>query len=178
MPTVCLFSCSNAKRDGFAVVIDKQSYSEAKTEIDGYLKTVEKRGLHPILVIDRWGIPDSIRAELIRLYNAKSNPIEGCVFIGDIPIAKVRDAQFLTSAFKMDQGGRNAMADYCVSTDRFYDSFDLEWDFIQQDTARKEYFYYSLRNDCSQKLRPTIYSARIASLHAACKPGRCQQQPH
>ena len=157
----CLFSCSNAKRDGFAVVIDKQSYSEAKTEIDGYLKTVEKRGLHPILVIDRWGIPDSIRAELIRLYNAKSNPIEGCVFIGDIPIAKVRDAQFLTSAFKMDQGGRNAMADYCVSTDRFYDSFDLEWDFIQQDTARKEYFYYSLRNDCSQKLRPTIYSARI-----------------
>ena len=159
--SVCLFSCSNAKRDGFAVVIDKQSYSEAKTEIDGYLKTVEKRGLHPILVIDRWGIPDSIRAELIRLYNAKSNPIEGCVFIGDIPIAKVRDAQFLTSAFKMDQGGRNAMADYCVSTDRFYDSFDLEWDFIQQDTARKEYFYYSLRNDCSQKLRPTIYSARI-----------------
>ena len=157
-----LASCGNStKRDGFAVVIDPQSYKEAKAEIDQYLKVVESRGLHPILVIDRWGIPDSIRAELIRLYNAKENPIEGCVFIGDIPIAKVRDAQFLTSAFKMDQGGRNAMADYCVSTDRFYDSFDLEWNFIQQDPDRKEYFYYSLRNDCSQKLRPTIYSARI-----------------
>ena len=157
-----LASCGNStKRDGFAVVIDPQSYKEANAEIDQYLKVVESRGLHPILVIDRWGVPDSIRAELIRLYNAKENPIEGCVFIGDIPIAKVRDAQFLTSAFKMDQGGRNAMADYCVSTDRFYDSFDLEWNFIQQDPDRKEYFYYSLRNDCSQKLRPTIYSARI-----------------
>ena len=159
---ILMASCTGTgSRDGFAVVIDPQSYKEAKAEIDRYMQVVESRGLHPILVIDRWGIPDSIRAELIRLYNAKNNPIEGCVFIGDIPVAKVRDAQFLTSAFKMDQGGRNAMADYCVSTDRFYDSFDLEWDFIQQDPDRKEYFYYSLRNDCSQKLRPTIYSARI-----------------
>ena len=154
-------SCSAPVRDGFAVVIDSQSYKEAKAEIDGYFRTVENRGLHPVLVIDRWGVPDSIRAELIRLYNAKKNPIQGCVFIGDIPVAKVRDAQFLTSAFKMDQSGRYPMSDYCVSTDRFYDSFDLEWDFIQQDTARKEYFYYSLRNDCPQILRPTIYSARI-----------------
>ena len=156
-----VLSCSKPQRDGFAIVIDQQSYKEARTEIDGYMKTVSNRGLHPILVIDRWGVPDSIRAELKRLYCANSHPIEGCVFIGDIPIAKVRDAQFLTSAFKMDQGGRNAMADYCVSTDRFYDTFDLEWDFISRDEERPEYFYYSLRNDCPQRLRPTIYSARI-----------------
>lgn len=162
LAAILLASCAGkVNRDGFAIVIDRQSYNEAKTEIDRYMQVVESRGLHPILVIDRWGVPDSIRAELIRLYNAKSNPIEGCVFIGDIPIAKVRDAQFMTSAFKMDQGGRNEMAEYCVSTDRFYDSFDLEWDFIQQDPDRKEYFYYSLRPDCSQILRPTIYSARI-----------------
>jgi len=159
---VLLASCAGTgNRDGFAVVIDPQSYKEAKAEIDRYMQVVQSRGLHPILVIDRWGVPDSIRAQLIRLYNAPANPIQGCVFIGDIPIAKVRDAQYLSSAFKMDQSGRYPMSDYCISTDRFYDSFDLEWDFIQQDPDRKEYFYYSLRNDCSQKLRPTIYSARI-----------------
>lgn len=157
-----MISCNKNQERGFAIVIDQESYNQAKTEIDQYQKTVESRGLKPILVIDRWGVPDSIRQELIRLHSAKTNPIEGCVFIGDIPIAKVRDAQFMTSAFKMDQDGTSfGMDEYCVSTDRFYDSFDLEWDFIQQDTARSEYFYYSLRADCSQKLRPTIYSARI-----------------
>lgn len=159
--SLCLASCQKTHTPGFAVVIDPQSYEEARTEVDEYLNTVESRGLHPILVIDRWGVPDSIRAELIELYNDKEFPIEGCVFIGDIPIAKVRDAQFMTSAFKMEQGGRHAMADYCVSTDRFYDSFDLQWTFLQQDTARSEYFYYSLDTDCPQVLRPTIYSARI-----------------
>jgi len=154
-------SCSEDTRHGFAIVIDPQSYQEAKEQIDAYGNLVRTRGLEPILVIDKWGVPDSIRARLMDLYNAKNNPIEGCVFIGDIPIAKVRDAQFLTSAFKMDQDGRYPMSDYCISTDRFYDSFDLEWDFIQQDTARSEYFYYSLRTDCPQKLEPTIYSARI-----------------
>ena len=161
LAAMIFFSCGRKTGSGFAVVIDPQSYKEAESEIDRYMEVVESRGLKPVLGIDRWGIPDSIRKELIRLYNDKEYPIEGCVFIGDIPIAKVRDAQFMTSAFKMDQGGRNAMADYCVSTDRFYDTFDLEWDFIQRDENRPEYFYYSLRNDCPQQLRPTIYSARI-----------------
>jgi len=157
-----LVSCNcSVEQRGFAIVIDQESYNQAKAEIDQYQNVVESRGLKPILVIDRWGVPDSIRQELKNLYAAKKYPIEGCVFIGDIPVAKVRDAQFMTSAFKMDQDGRYPMADYCISTDRFYDSFDLEWDFIQQDEERSEYFYYSLRTDCSQELRPTIYSARI-----------------
>lgn len=156
----CLISCGG-KDSGFAIVIDSESYNQARTEIDAYQALVKSRGLNPILVIDRWGVPDSIRAELIRLHNSKSSPIEGCVFIGDIPVARVRDAQFMTSAFKMDQDGRHPMSDYCISTDRFYDSFDLDWDFIQQDTANSAWFYYSLRPDCPQDLHPTIYSARI-----------------
>ncbi len=154
-------SCSRQETRGFAIVIDPESYSQAQAEIDQYQKVVEGRGLKPILVIDRWGVPDSIRQTLKNLYNAKKNPIEGCVFIGDIPVAKVRDAQFLSSAFKMDQDGRFPMSEYCISTDRFYDSFDLEWDFLERDQERTEYFYYSLRTDCSQQLRPSIYSARI-----------------
>lgn len=158
---VLLVSCGRHQTRGFAIVVDPESYAQAQTEIDQYQQVVESRGLKPVLVIDRWGVPDSIRACLMSLYQDKRNPIEGCVFIGDIPVAKVRDAQFLTSAFKMDQGGRFPMSEYCVSTDRYYDSFDLEWDFICRDSARSEYFYYTLRSDCQQKLRPSIYSARI-----------------
>ena len=154
-------SCKRDTVPGFAIVIDRESYSRARTEIDGYQELVESRGLHPILVIDRWGIPDSIRAELIRLYNAKDYPIEGCVFIGDIPIARTREAQHFTTAFKMDQDGQFDRTEYTVASDRFYDSFDLTWDFLDRDTARAEYFYYRLRPDCPQKLSPNIYSARI-----------------
>lgn len=158
---VSLVSCQKSVQRGFAIVIDNESYNQARQQIDRYQEVVESRGLKPILVIDRWGVPDSIRARLMELYNDSNNPIEGCVLIGDIPIARVRDAQFLTSAFKMDQDGRYAKSDYCISTDRFYDSFDLSWDFIEQDTARTEYFYYAMRPDSKMFLKPTIYSARI-----------------
>ena len=123
-------------------MIDPQSYSEAKAEIDDYLKLVQSRGLHPILVIDSWGVPDSIRAELIRLYNDKVYPIEGCVFIGDIPIARTRDAQHFTTAFKMDQDGQFDRTEYTVASDRFYDTFELQWDYLDRDSVRPEYFYY------------------------------------
>ncbi len=112
-------SCRDNRTPGFAIVIDSRSYSEAKAGIDGYQELVKSRGLHPILVIDRWGMPDSIRSELIRLYNDKDHPIEGCVFIGDIPIARTREAQHMTTAFKMDQDGQFDRTEYTVASDRF-----------------------------------------------------------
>ena len=153
-----LSACSKKTESGFAVVIDPKSYNEAKAEIDRYLEVVQSRGLYPILVIDRWGIPDSIRQELIRLHSDKVHPIEGCVFIGDIPVPMVRDAQHMASAFKMDQD-RYPRIETHIPSDRFYDCFDLKFDYIDQDSSR--WFYYSLRADCPQKLNPTIYSARI-----------------
>lgn len=155
-------SCGGNRTPGFAIVIDPQSYEEAKTEVDEYMNTVESRGLYPILVIDRWGMPDSIRTRLIELHSDKTHPIEGCVFIGDIPVVMVRDAQHLTTALKMDQYNpsfdRN---EYCIPSDRFYDCFDMDFKLIDQDSVRNEYFFYSLMADCSQVLHPTIYSARI-----------------
>ncbi|MBR5935246.1 MAG: HEAT repeat domain-containing protein [Bacteroidaceae bacterium] len=154
-------SCNKAI-PGFAVIIDPASYNEAKAEIDRYCSLVESRGLYPYLVIDRWRQPDSIRTELIRLHNDKKHPIEGCVFIGDIPVVMVRDAQHFTTALKMDQYNPSfSRNEYCVPSDRFYDCFDLKFDLIEQDSARSEYFFYSLRGDCPQRLCPTIYSARI-----------------
>ena len=155
---IILSACNHKTQSGFAVVIDPQSYHEAQTEIDSYLKVVESRGLYPILVIDRWGIPDSIRQELIRLHADAEHPIEGCVFIGDIPVPMIRDAQHMASAFKMDQD-RYPRIETHIPSDRFYDCFDLKFDFIDQDSSR--WYYYSLRADGAQKLNPTIYSARI-----------------
>ena len=156
-------SCTQkSAQNGFAIVIDQESYSQAKVQIDTYVRVVENRGLKPYLIIDKWGVPDSIRQQLKMLYNAKKNPIEGCVLIGDIPVPMVRDAQHFTTAFKMNQNSPAfTFTETCVPSDRYYDSFDLEWDFIRQDEERSEYFYYSLRADCSQTLKPTIYSARI-----------------
>ena len=155
---IILSACGHKKESGFAVVIDPKSYNEAKVEIDRYLDVVQSRGLYPFLVIDRWGIPDSIREELIRLHSDSEHPIEGCVFIGDIPVPMVRDAQHMASAFKMDQD-RYPRIETHIPSDRFYDCFDLKFDYIDQDSSR--WFYYSLRADCAQKLNPTIYSARI-----------------
>lgn len=154
-------SCGKEEIPGFAVVVDPESYSQVQSEIDAYLGLVESRGLKPILVIDRWGVPDSIRQTLIDLHDDAVNPIEGCVLIGDIPIARTREAQHMTTAFKMNQDGEFDRTQYTVASDRFYDSFDLEWDYLDHDTARSEYFYYRLRSECPQRLSPTIYSARI-----------------
>lgn len=155
---IIMSACGPKPESGFAVVIDPKSYSEAQAEIDRYLEVVQSRGLYPILVIDRWGIPDSIRQELIRLHQDSKHPIEGCVLIGDIPVPMIRDAQHMASAFKMDQD-RFPRIETHIPSDRFYDCFDLKFDYIDQDSSR--WYYYSLRADCPQKLNPTIYSARI-----------------
>lgn len=157
-----LASCTQTGKPGFAIVIDPVSYDKAQTQIDQYQELVRSRGLVPYLVIDKWGNPDSIRQELKNLHSLKKSPIEGCVLIGDIPVPMTRDAQHFTTAFKMNQNSTAfTFTETCVPSDRFYDSFDLEWDFIRQDEERPEYFYYSLRADCRQVLKPSIYSARI-----------------
>lgn len=55
------------------------------------------------LLVDEWKSPEQIRKLLIQLHSDRKSPLEGCVFVGDIPIPMLRDAQHLTSAFKMDQ---------------------------------------------------------------------------
>jgi hypothetical protein len=64
----------------------------------------------------------------------------------------------MASAFKMDQD-RFPRIESHIPSDRFYDCFDLKFDYIDQDSSR--WYYYSLRADGAQKLAPTIYSARI-----------------
>ena len=134
---------------GFAIVVDPVSYKEACTDIDNYAKAVENDG-----------VPDSIRFQLQQLYLQKECPIEGAVFVGDIPVPMIRDAQHLTSAFKMNQE-TFPRTESSVPSDRFYDDFDLKFNFLDKDEQYPLYYYYSLSPDSPQFLSPEIYSGRI-----------------
>ena len=148
----------------FAIVTDSKSYEEAKHEIDAYRASVENEGLGTYLLIDDWKTPQPIRELLIELHADRKAPLEGCVFVGDIPVPMVRDAQHLCSAFKMNQ--TMAWHRSSVPSDRYYDDFDLKFDYIKQDSIHADYHYVSLRADGSQYLSPDIYSGRIRPLRA------------
>jgi len=148
----------------FAIVTDSKSYEEAKNEIDAYRASVENEGLGTYLLIDDWKTPQPIRELLIELHADKKAPLEGCVFVGDIPVPMVRDAQHLCSAFKRNQS--DAWHKSSVPSDRYYDDFGLKFDYLKQDTLHTDYHYVSLRADGNQYLSPDIYSGRIRPTRA------------
>ncbi|MBD5378566.1 MAG: HEAT repeat domain-containing protein [Bacteroides sp.] len=148
------------KQPGFAIVIDPASYKEAKAEVDAYAASIKADGLVPFIVTDDTDNPDKLRARLKKMYEAKNNPIEGAVFIGDIPVVRVTDAQHLASALKMDQ--RAFPRDqWAVASDRFYDDFGLQFRFIERDSINPQWYYYSLAPEGAQYLAPNIYTGRI-----------------
>lgn len=153
-----LFAAS--PRRGFAVVIDARSYEEARRQVDDYAAEIGKSGLEVHFVIDRTGQPDSLRQVLRQLWGQPKAPIEGAVLIGDIPVVMVRDAQHLTSAFKMDQAAFDRW-ESSVPSDRFYDDFSLEFAPLGRDSLHPGCFYYSLTAESAQRTRPDIYSGRI-----------------
>jgi len=142
----------------FAVVIDAATYAKTKEAVQIYKKAVEKDGLGTYVISHDWKNPEEIRTVLQKLYN-QSPKLEGAVLVGDIPVPMVRDAQYLTSAFKMDQ--RRKWEASSVPSDRYYDDFDLKFNFLKQDSVHKNYFYYSLDAASPQYISMDIYTARI-----------------
>ena len=150
-----------ASKNTFGVVIDSATFAEAQEALNVYLDAVQQDGLHTSVIHGNWKNPEQVRKKIIELYNS-SDCLEGIVLIGDVPIPMIRDAQHLTSAFKIDQNsGRFSWRKTSVPSDRFYDDFDLKFTFIKQDTSDALLFYYSLDPDSPQKVRSDIYSARI-----------------
>lgn len=141
-----------------AVVVDKVTYSKIAGAVDKYVEAISLSDRKGVLVVDKWEHPDSIRAELFKMY--QNNNLEGAVFVGNVPIAMVRDAQHFATAFKMDQI-KNDWLECSIPSDRFYDDFDLKFDYIKQDTTQTLAHYYSLRADSPQEINSDIYSARI-----------------
>ena len=149
---------------GFAIFVDSISHSKATAELEAYAQSVDRQGLaSEIVVINPDVNPDSIRSIVRSMASRKKNPIEGMVFVGEIPIPMILDAQHMSSAFKVAQNLKRPERSSCPS-DRFYDDLDLKFDFVSRDEKKPLLYYYSLRSDSPQKCSPSLYSGRIRSI--------------
>lgn len=151
-------SAQKAERSSFAVVVDNETYAACKNEIDSYKALLQKEGLFASILSSNWNTPQQVKDVLYKLY--KTDNLQGAIFIGNIPIVMVRDAQHLTTAFKMDQE-RNPMFQSSVPSDRFYDDFDLLFNYIKKDSINSLFFYYSLDANSPQKIESDIYTGRL-----------------
>lgn len=150
----------------FAVVIDDVTLERCRPQVDAYRKVLEEEGLPVFVVSDRWSAPEEVREVLVDLHARRG--LEGCVFVGDIPIAMITKAQHLTSAFKMNEYEYD-IHEVSVPSDRFYDDFDLK--FIPQGApARGLFHYYELAPDSPQYISCDIYSGRIKAQKAFGDP--------
>ncbi|MFA6334627.1 MAG: hypothetical protein WCX48_03610 [Bacteroidales bacterium] len=152
-----------------AIVVDRVTYENCRQQIESYSQSISDEGLNPFVIVDKWGVPDSIKTLLLRFYQNQN--LEGAVFIGDIPVPMIRDAHHLATAFKMDP--KRPWTDSSIPSDRFYDDFDLRFNYLKNDTEHPLYFYYSLAGDGPQEIECDIYSARIK---APATPGRTKYQ--
>jgi hypothetical protein len=152
-----------------AVVTDVATYQAVGTEVEGYLAAIREEGKRAVLVIDTWNNPDSIRLRLQTLY--ETDGLEGAVLVGDVPVVMTRDAQHLSNAFKMDQ--TRDWHESSIPSDRFYDDFDLKFDFVKRDSVEQLYHYYTLASASAHQVSSDIYSARIK---APVVPGKDKYQ--
>lgn len=143
----------------FAIITDSETLSKCAEEFHAYKQVLEEEGLGTYIISADWKGPEEVKAEILALAGKKPR-LEGVVFAGDIPIVKVRQGQHLTTAFKMNEESW-PMEESSVPSDRFYDDFDLSFDFICRDTVETDVFYYRLSEEGAQHLRPDIYSARM-----------------
>lgn len=143
----------------FAIFIDQHTYSETQDAVKAYKDVVEKDGLPTYIISGNFKTPDDVKKQIIKLYKTKQS-LQGMVFIGEIPIAMLRNAQHLTTAFKMNED-KFSIKESSVPSDRFYDDVNLRFTYLKQDPQEALYHYYKLREDSPQVLNPSLYSARI-----------------
>jgi hypothetical protein len=124
-----------------------------------YKDAVEADGLATYLISGDFKNPDEVKQEIVKVYN-ECPTLEGFVLVGDIPVALVRNAQHMTTAFKMREKAF-PWDQSSVPTDRFYDDLNLKFEYLKQDSVNTDHFYYKLTEDSPQRLNPTFYSARI-----------------
>lgn len=156
---LCAQMNASSWRSIVAIIADDKTCEMIEGSIENYMQAIRMEGKDAILIRDIWHHPDSIRNKLYDLYIQNDRRLEGAVFIGDIPVPMIRDAQHLTTAFKMSQ--TRDWKESSVPSDRFYDDFDLKFDYIKQDEEVGLYHYYTLRADSPQYIHSDIYSARI-----------------
>ncbi|WP_148038819.1 HEAT repeat domain-containing protein [Proteiniphilum sp. X52] len=143
----------------FLIVIDSKSFEQASAEVMAYKNVLEEQGLGVVVMVGDWKSPDDLRREIEKVYRKKP-VMEGAVFIGDIPVVRVRNFQHATTAFKMNEE-TFPIEESSVTSDRFYDDLDLRFEFLSVDEKNPRHFYYRLREDSPQVIESDFYSARM-----------------
>ena len=143
----------------FAIVIDNATYRATRNAVMQYRDAVQQDGLAAYIVRGDWKNPDEVKTDIAKVYR-QAPALEGIVLVGDIPVAMIRNAQHMTTAFKMNET-TFPFPQSSVPSDRFYDDLHLKFKFIRQDSVAPHLFYYELAEDSPQTLNPTFYSARI-----------------
>ncbi|MBQ8544452.1 MAG: HEAT repeat domain-containing protein [Alistipes sp.] len=142
----------------FAVIVDEATFSACRAELMLYKQTLESEGLPTLIVADKWATPEQVREEILSLH--KEYKIEGCVFVGEIPIPMVLRAQHLTTAFKMDER-KHPIEECTVPSDRYYDDFDLVFERLEEHPAQGLMHFFAMSPTSPQYIECDIYSARI-----------------
>lgn len=143
-------------RTTFAIITDSVTYEKCGVELNSYRDALVSEGLDARIVAQDWKSPEEVK-DILR---GMRPGIEGAVLVGDVPIVLVRGAQFMTTAFKMNEKAYPEF-ESSVPSDRFYDDFDLSFKFIRKDSLHTDVFYYELTPEGSTKLSPDIYTARM-----------------
>jgi len=156
--SLSFWALSFGAQRGFAIIVDQDTYTACKAEIENYRSVLESEGFSAVVVARVWSNPVQVKDVLYKMY--LSGGLEGAVFIGNIPIPMIRDAQHFTSAFKMNQE-RFPLMESSVPSDRFYDDFDLKFDYLGPQPEDSLFHFYSLRADSPQRISCDIYSGRI-----------------
>ena len=154
-----LIKCNAKLPSAFAIFIDSEAFAECREQVMEYRNVLESEGLATYIVSANWETPEQVRDEIAKLA-AKKPVLEGMVFIGDIPIARIRKGQHLTTAFKMNES-TFPMVESSVTSDRFYDTPAMKFEYIGQDSTNARYFYYNLLSSGAQVIVPAYYSGRI-----------------
>jgi hypothetical protein len=144
----------------FAIFIDSTTFVNVRGSLLKYRKSIENDGLPTYLIVANWKQPEQVRDVIRDLYGQKSLKLEGFVLVGAIPIVMLQNAQYLTSAFRIQEESR-PNHETSVPTDRFYDDLDLLCESVSQDSANPLLFYYRLKPESPVKLQRELYSARI-----------------
>lgn len=151
----------------FAVITDSKTWKQCKSELVAYQQMLNEEQLPTFIIYKDWKRPEEVKKVIQRLHS--QNHLEGVVFVGDIPIAMIRKAQHLTSAFKMNEN-TFPWNESSVPSDRFYDDFHLVFDYLKQDSIQKNFFYYELAVRSPQTIHCDIYSGRIKPVDNGVDP--------
>lgn len=157
------------KNRSFAIIVDQETFNRCKNDIIAYQNAIEKEGLPTFIIANKWNKPEEVKEQILNLYKTKK--LEGVVFVGDIPIPMIRKAQQLATAFKMDES--YDIKDSSIPSDRFYDDFDLTFNYLEKDKKYDLLYYYDLGINSANKIQADIYSARIKPITA---PGKDKYQ--